>query len=459
VTLVGPAPDNRRAATRRFAGIVTLALAVFAWPQRADASKGAFIETLRQLAASNAAAECGRTDWHGAAARLQAALTGWDEELAGWAARAAVEGASAPPEPAARIRRALGLGYAERGRFTEALQELDAAILLSPQAPDLQLLRATVLDAAGDQDRAAAGYLRAWRLDERDPVTTYYAISRGRLSEDDRQRAHAAMMDAYQSQLAAGGRAATTPFIALNPLSDTLVPGLVVGDASTGPAFDLIANHRYDEGVARLAQADPASAGTSEGCGASERAVRGRLHETAGRFSEARLEYAGAIAGTLIGRAILYVAIGRLAQAEGDFDSAVNSFAQAARLAPNERHVHTELATAYAAQSRVDDAFAELVAALLIDPHDADAHAAVGQLFVDAGRHADAIPALTRALELRPEQFERRYPLAMALTRLGRSAEAAHQLQLFERARRQMIDRRRDEIAPVEESREPAGRK
>ena len=74
-------------------------------------------------------------------------------------------------------------------------------------------------------------------------------------------------------------------------------------------------------------------------------------------------------------------------------------------------------------------------------------------------RYEECIPYFDRALELRPEQFERRYPLAMALTRLGRSAEAAHQLELFERARRQMIDRRRDEIAPAEESREPAGRK
>ncbi len=62
------------------------------------------------------------------------------------------------------------------------------------------------------------------------------------------------------------------------------------------------------------------------------------------------------------------------------------------------------------------------------------------------GTPEDAIPALTRALELSPERYELRYALATALTRLGRPKEAATQLELFERVRRELLERRRTTI-------------
>ena len=110
-----------------------------------------------------------------------------------------------------------------------------------------------------------------------------------------------------------------------------------------------------------------------------------------------------------------------------------------------------ELASAFTVADRIDDAFAELVAALLIDPADALTMAAVGQLFLDSGRYADAVTALTRTLQLAPDRFEAHYALGAAMTHLGRSAEAARQFELFERARLQMVEKRRrdiDDVAP-----------
>ena len=72
--------------------------------------------------------------------------------------------------------------------------------------------------------------------------------------------------------------------------------------------------------------------------------------------------------------------------------------------------------------------------------------AALGQLFLDSGRDADAVSALTRTLQLAPDRFEAHYALGAALTHLGRTSDAAREFELFERARQQMVDKRRSDI-------------
>jgi tetratricopeptide (TPR) repeat protein len=186
---------------------------------------------------------------------------------------------------------------------------------------------------------------------------------------------------------------------------------------------------------------------------------QGQRDEAGNRVPEARRAYQAALAGTLVGRSVLSVAIARLAQVEGDTAGAIAAFTQAAQLNPNDPNIRRELADAYAAQGQTEDAFSELMAALLIDPRDAQAHAAVGQLYLDTGRDEEAVTAFTRALELMPDRYQTRYALATAFTRLGKTAEAAHQFEAFERIRRQKLDERRHDIASeVEQEQVPSTR-
>jgi len=173
------------------------------------------------------------------------------------------------------------------------------------------------------------------------------------------------------------------------------------------------------------------------------RFTRGQELEKANRVREARREFEAAVAGTLSGRNLLLAGIGRLAQVEGDFAGAINAFQRAVQLNPNDVNMHRELAFAYAAQGAVDQAFNELAAALLLNPRDAQTFADIGRLFLDAGRDADALPPLQRALALAPSRYETRYALATGLTRLGRTADAARELEAFQQAQRQAIDRQR----------------
>lgn len=177
------------------------------------------------------------------------------------------------------------------------------------------------------------------------------------------------------------------------------------------------------------------------------RLARARAAEVEGRLADARREYTAALPGIVAGRHLVHVGIGRLAQVEGDLDAAIGAFAQAARLSPNDPFVHRELAAAYAAVDRFDDAFAALVAALVIVPGDADVFAAIGQLFLDADRAADAIPALRRALALKADRYQTHYALAVALSRTGRTDEAEREFDRFERASRQALENRRRQVS------------
>ena len=207
-----------------------------------------------------------------------------------------------------------------------------------------------------------------------------------------------------------------------------------------------------------VAAAPPVAAGLQTRLSVSPRDhfARGQRDEAEGRIADARRAYRAALPGTLAGRYVLHVGLARLAQVDGDTAAAIDAFRTAVQLAPNEAALHKELAGAYAADERRDDAFAELMAALLIDPRDAQAHAAIGGLFLDSGRGAEAVVALTRALELAPGRHETRYALARALTQLGRATEAARQLALFEEARRDALERRRRAIASEVEREEAA---
>jgi Flp pilus assembly protein TadD len=179
----------------------------------------------------------------------------------------------------------------------------------------------------------------------------------------------------------------------------------------------------------------------------------GWLYESRHDLAGARRQFEVAAAGgVLAGRGSLAASIGRLARTAGDFPGASEAFETRVGLSPNAAGAHKELAGAYLAQDRVDEAQAELIAAVLIAPDDADARAAIGQTLLDAGRAEEAVTSLWHAIALKPGHAEARYALGMALSRLGRAAEASRELEAFEAAQREAIaDRRRQMAKEVQE--------
>jgi tetratricopeptide (TPR) repeat protein len=424
-------------------------------PSSAHAQLNVFVQSVRDLAVATAQTEPVRSnDVHAAAGRMRIALAEWDRNIAALEARVVGEMPGAPSQRAYELHVELGVAYRARGRNADALREFGAAAALRPSASDLQVLRALTLEVTGRTGEAASAFRAASMADARDPVKAYYVAERPAGNDGDRDRARAVLKETYQRIALAAPRPETAPFLMLDVIVDSMSRTPVVADQATAEGFALLSAGRYGEGAAALERADRTKGKKDDEVSALEHFSRGQRDEAEGRVTSARREYQASLPGVLLGRGPILVGIGRLAQVEGDLAGAVEAFSRAARLNPNDPNIRKELAGAYTAQGREDDAFCELMAVLLIDPRDAQAHATIGQLYLDAGRDAEAVTAFTRALELMPDRYETRYALATAFTRLGRTDEAAREFDLFERIRREKLDERRRDIAREVEQQE-----
>ena len=341
----------------------------------------------------------------------------------------------------------LGLAYHQRGRLNEALREFDAMLALQPTpsfASDIQMNRALTLEAAGKTVEASEAYRMAWNGDVAHPGKAYVALRRGRLDADAAARARGVLRDAYERALDGDDRF-PAPFVpTLDFIPDTFSPLPIAGDGRLDRVFALLAKGKLDDATAALA--DDSRVPSPEDS-ARARMARAGIAERDGRLSEARREYTAAIEGTLSGRHAIYVAIGRLAQVDGDSEAAIDAFGRAVRLNAGSPVLRREFASALVAGGRFEEAFTEFTVALLMAPKDAEVLAAIGQMFLDADRAGDAIAPLRRALAVKADRFQTHYALAVALSRTGRTDESTQEFEWFERLSRQAMDARRRTVA------------
>ena len=417
--------------------VATFSLVLAAAPCHAQPQR--FVDAVRELAASAGVDARQRAPIAPVVDRMALALSEWDRSLEDLRRRTTAELRGASSQSAFQMHVELGLAYRRRGRFADALRQFEAAAALRPEASDVHVLRGLTCESAGDVDNAGRAFHTAWTLDPQNPVKAYYVVLYQ--SATDLDRARQVLNAAYERSLTGGSKG--TPFLTLDVLGDTLTRTPLVADATLARGFALLAVAKYSEAIEALRRS-PASSSADDSPIAHF--TRARSYEVENRTTEARKEYQAALSGTLSGRSMLYVGMGRLAQVDGDNVEAIDLLVRAVRLTPNDPLVHRELAGALAAADRIDDAFAELVAALLIDPGDVSTMVAIGQLFLDNGRYADAVTALTRTLQLAPGRFETHYALGAAMTHLGRTSEAAREFELFERARLQMVEKRRNDL-------------
>ena len=111
-----------------------LAVVVLCCPARAYAQlKDSFAHALIEFAnAANADVDDQGAAVTAAIDAMAQGLAAWDEAQARMESGLAAEVGSAPPSAAARMRTVLGAAYLERGRFDDALKQLDAAVSLDP---------------------------------------------------------------------------------------------------------------------------------------------------------------------------------------------------------------------------------------------------------------------------------------------------------------------------------------
>jgi tetratricopeptide (TPR) repeat protein len=414
---------------------LTCALGLVMAARSAEAQETAFLTAVRDLAVASGSVEFARD-------RIAAALAEWDREIDKLESQSGQKAKS--PERAFQLHVELGLTYRRRGRLDDALRHFADATALQPGASDVHLLRGLTLETAGNIAEAGHAFRAAWVRDVANPVKAYLTLRRTHDIENaDVERARDVLRNAYRRILSEDHRLPAPPFLTLDLVSDASSLTPIAGDARLARVFAPLAAGRLDEAATVLKAVDPPSSDDS----ALARIARGRTAEQEGRLSDARREYAAALEGTLAGRHALYVGVARLAQVEGQLNTAIDAFEHAVQLSPNDPALRRELAAAFVAADRFEDAFAELVAALLIAPDDADVLAAVGQMFLDSERAAEAIAPLRRALAVKANRYQTHYSLAVALSRAGRTEEAAREFEWFERLSRQALENRRRDVA------------
>jgi len=372
---------------------------------------------------------------------MEMALAQWDKDINAVEDRVKSGLRNAPDLRVSQLHVELGIAYRMRGRLDDAIREFDASIRLRPSGSDVRVLRALTLEAAGRPADAAQSFQDAWTLDPSNAVKAYYVASRPSIDRAVRDKARAFLASAVSSVVASAFRRADAPpFVVLDAIPDNLSQAPVVGDETTGEVFGLLADRHYKEAIAALTHPKRTDSPRLH-------LTRGQTAEAENRVSDGRREYQLALRGALAGRSVILVAIGRLAQVDGDLAGAIDALTRATRLNPNDSFLRYELSAALAADGRSDEAMIELFAALVINPKDAQAYAAIGQLHLGDERYRESINAFNRALELAPERYEVRYSLAMAYERMGDGTKAAQEREIYDRARRAAFEQRRRDLA------------
>ena len=416
------------------------------------------------------------------------ALAGWDAALSSTETGLVGDVAAAPPPLAASRRVALAAAYLERGRFEDALEQLDLAMRLDAGFGEAYLLRGLVLERLGRTEAAAAAYRAAWPHQPRSLAAAYHVALMPAASDADRRAASNELLAALMDP--ARARRLVFPTDAFFDDGGATVPALAL--ARYAPAAARIREGRYDDAVVALrvaAGADPlvaaperspdllAAAGAlraGDSAGAIERLatvdpdpsptseahrVLGLAHQASGDLNLAVKQLAAAIrvdpqnerarlalAGVLAkagrvadarialrdARASIPASgqaawrLGQMAAAAGEWTEAVEAFEQAAAAGPlaGEGALQAMLAGARSQQGDRDGAARALRARAAALPHNAAAHADLGGAYRAAGRLDAALVEYAAAVLLEPNHREARLALIDVLTALGRTEEA-----------------------------------
>jgi tetratricopeptide (TPR) repeat protein len=321
---------------------------------------------------------------------MSAALAVWNREIeAAEAAMALALRAAAPNEVVDR-RFALARMYVDRGNFTHALPQLDAAADLAPRRADIHVLRGLVLRTLGRHAEAVEAFRTARSVDARDPVPIYYlfqsAVAAGNSAQA--QDARTAMAGVYQTLLKGDTRVPRPPFVRLSafPWSADRPPLLPL--SIYRQPYGWLARGEYETGIAefrRVASVDPLltdPGSRTPGVSSAVAALR------QGRLAEARslIDHSGAL--------------------------------------PKSSEANRILGLIYWAESDYEKGLERLTAAIRLSPRDERARIALSRILSSAGRDADAAAALEETIRVLPDSALAHWWLALSHERVNQFADA-----------------------------------
>jgi Flp pilus assembly protein TadD len=114
---------------------------------------------------------------------------------------------------------------------------------------------------------------------------------------------------------------------------------------------------------------------------------------------------------------------------KNNFEAAIAPLQKVIAEQPEFAYAHFQLAYAFTALKRTEEARAEYARTIALDPKMSEAYVNLGMLLLDKQEDAAAVAPLRKAVELLPAQSRPRYLLAVALDRSGDQAGAAESFE------------------------------
>ncbi len=326
---------------------------------------------------------------------MAASLARWDQTIA------AIEGDLRPALPdaardaAMHVRVTLASLYLERGRLTDALAEIDAAIQLDGDRAALHLLRGLAHEASGNSEEALRAFRQASSLDPADPVTAYLLAGRILAAGDGAniQPQIDVLLAAQDPGLGVAARAPPA-FIQFALIEDSAADWPVFPPARYAAGFALVARGQYAEAIASFRTAASTDPLVSDPTASSEPMSQGLRDLRQNRIADA---------------------IGRL-------EAAVTA-------RPESSEAHRILGLAYAAGDRYAEGLVRLETAVRLAPDDERGRTGLSRAYIRQERWNEAERLLRTTIEVLPESAEARWLLADLYERRGRGPEATRELE------------------------------
>jgi tetratricopeptide (TPR) repeat protein len=367
--------------------------------------------------------------------RMASALSAWDAAIRSAETDVRPRLATAAPAERARLRTTLAELYVERGRYADAMREIDAAIAADATRDSLHVFRGLVLEAVGRQQDASAAFRRAWEIDRDDPVSAYLAASRraAQTAADEAIPQTAPLVAALSRRLTAVPSDRQIPLfqeLALLPDRTAVTP--VFSPALYAEGLTLVIEGRYAEAIASFRRAvarDPlVTAAGAQRPSETHRILAG-TYADAGNDAKS-IEELEIAAGLAPDDERVGVALGRALARTGQVERAERVLRNIVSRVPQSADAHSALADLYESSNRGRDALheVEVTASFTVLAGKGALYFRLADLEHRHLEYERVIAPLVRRVRLNPNDARAHTDLGLAYTRIGQTGNALVEL-------------------------------
>ena len=331
------------------------------------------------------------------AADISTALERWDAAIADAERGLRAQLAGADPQTALQVHTVLASMYLDRGRFADAVRELDEDLRIDPRRAAFHRLKGLALQALDRPRDAADAFRAAWLLAPDDPQNAYRLfVQRSELTTAAELSRAIETLAAFEMRLVRGERTGgEPPFISVRPIDAEAGGAMAFAPAAYSRAFALLLEGRLDAGVASLRETVAADPLVSDPALRLEPTVRG---------------------------------IAALRGAAGDVDAVIRQLDAALTQAPASAQLHRLLGLTAGIGGDTAQGLRHLREAVRLDPRDERSWLALARALDDLGEWNQAAEALRKAVAILPDAGELRWQLSIVSGKRQRTDEADLQL-------------------------------